>query len=72
MMFLQGRVSTEEVFALSNSDLVPGKYEGRYCFNFQDCFFICIPMSMSIILYIFRVVLSAHSFLCAFGVIDVL
>ncbi|XP_057783673.1 uncharacterized protein LOC131001327 [Salvia miltiorrhiza] len=25
---LKGRVSTEEVFALSNSDLVPGKYEG--------------------------------------------
>lgn len=30
MGFLQGRVSTEEVFALSNSDLVPGKYEGSY------------------------------------------
>lgn len=27
---LQGRVSTEEVFALTNSDLVPGKYEGSY------------------------------------------
>ncbi|GMH18620.1 hypothetical protein Nepgr_020461 [Nepenthes gracilis] len=26
--FLKGRVSTHEVFALSNSDLVPGKYEG--------------------------------------------
>ncbi|KAL2923265.1 Histidine protein methyltransferase 1-like protein [Bienertia sinuspersici] len=25
---LKGRVSTEEVFALANSDLVPGKYEG--------------------------------------------
>ncbi|KAL2469424.1 putative methyltransferase family protein [Abeliophyllum distichum] len=25
---LKGRVSTQEVFALSNSDLVPGKYEG--------------------------------------------
>lgn len=27
-LLLQGRVSTREVFALSNSDLVPGKYEG--------------------------------------------
>lgn len=24
----QGRVSTQQVFGLSNSDLVPGKYEG--------------------------------------------
>ncbi|KAL1561582.1 histidine protein methyltransferase 1 [Salvia divinorum] len=28
LTLLKGRVSTEEVFALSNSDLVPGKYEG--------------------------------------------
>ncbi|KAK3008555.1 hypothetical protein RJ639_014428 [Escallonia herrerae] len=28
LTLLKGRVSTQEVFALSNSDLVPGKYEG--------------------------------------------
>ncbi|XP_024022420.1 histidine protein methyltransferase 1 homolog [Morus notabilis] len=28
LTLLKGRVSTKEVFALSNSDLVPGKYEG--------------------------------------------
>ncbi|XP_042500330.1 histidine protein methyltransferase 1 homolog [Macadamia integrifolia] len=28
LALLKGRVSTHEVFALSNSDLVPGKYEG--------------------------------------------
>ncbi|KAH0992543.1 hypothetical protein GBA52_004026 [Prunus armeniaca] len=28
LTFLKGRVSTQEVFTLSNSDLVPGKYEG--------------------------------------------
>lgn len=28
LTLLKGRVSTHEVFALSNSDLVPGKYEG--------------------------------------------
>ncbi|XP_071736370.1 uncharacterized protein [Rutidosis leptorrhynchoides] len=28
LTILKGRVSTEEVFALANSDLVPGKYEG--------------------------------------------
>ncbi|GAA0177559.1 protein modifying enzyme [Lithospermum erythrorhizon] len=28
LTLLKGRVSTEEVFSLSNSDLVPGKYEG--------------------------------------------
>ncbi|PON55672.1 S-adenosyl-L-methionine-dependent methyltransferase [Parasponia andersonii] len=28
LTLLKGRVSTREVFALSNSDLVPGKYEG--------------------------------------------
>lgn len=28
LTLLKGRVSTSEVFALSNSDLVPGKYEG--------------------------------------------
>ncbi|CAL5347759.1 unnamed protein product [Camellia sinensis] len=31
---LKGRVSTQEVFHLSNSDLVPGKYEGR---NWLTC-----------------------------------
>ncbi|PQM39996.1 histidine protein methyltransferase 1 homolog [Prunus yedoensis var. nudiflora] len=28
LTLLKGRVSTQEVFKLSNSDLVPGKYEG--------------------------------------------
>ncbi|CAK9149912.1 unnamed protein product [Ilex paraguariensis] len=28
LTLLKGRVSTQEVFSLSNSDLVPGKYEG--------------------------------------------
>lgn len=28
LTLLKGRVSTQQVFALSNSDLVPGKYEG--------------------------------------------
>ncbi|XP_057971769.1 uncharacterized protein LOC131160296 isoform X2 [Malania oleifera] len=28
LTFMKGRVSTQEVFALSNSDLIPGKYEG--------------------------------------------
>ncbi|KAL6293515.1 hypothetical protein ACE6H2_001657 [Prunus campanulata] len=28
LTLLKGRVSTQEVFTLSNSDLVPGKYEG--------------------------------------------
>uniref|UniRef100_M1A0C1 Uncharacterized protein n=1 Tax=Solanum tuberosum TaxID=4113 RepID=M1A0C1_SOLTU len=28
LTLLKGRVSTKEVFGLSNSDLIPGKYEG--------------------------------------------
>lgn len=47
---LQGRVNTSDVFGVTNSDLVPGKYEGeekiallvlnfffRYCWIAQSC-----------------------------------
>lgn len=41
MLLIQGRVSTQEVFTLSNSDLVPGKYEGVYISSYLSMFVKC-------------------------------
>ena len=40
----QGRVNTQQVFGLSNSDLVPGKYEGGWHFV------LCISVYCSFVL----------------------
>ena len=58
-VFLQGRVSTKEVFGLPNSDLVPGVYEGEqrlilFChlLNLLCFLFLCFLLLFMLRLFI--------------------